>query len=363
MTDLLPIVVVGLVLLAALAGVGFWLRNALQSLAPRPEDQQAIAELKGQVSAITQQNSQQMEALRSHVLQLQGQITQSIETSRQAIDARLNDAARVISSVNQNLGQLGEKTQRLAEIGKDIAGLQDLLRAPKFRGSMSELHLGDLLAQILPSDHFSLQHPFKGGEIVDAVISLRAGLVPVDAKFPLENFKRLLAATSDDERKAARKVFVRDVKTHIDAIAKKYIRPDEGTFDFALMYIFAENVYYETIVRDDELGDAALFEYAMARRVIPVSPNSFYAYLQTILLGLKGMRIEESAREVIDQLSRLHAEFVRFSEAFRLVGQHMDNARAKYDEAQKRLDKVEGKLTQIDGVVSGSSQPALPAGD
>jgi DNA anti-recombination protein RmuC len=156
---------------------------------------------------------------------------------------------------------------------------------------------------------------------VDAVIRLQAGLVPVDAKFPLENFQRLVKAETPEEKKVLRRAFITDVKKHIEAIATKYIRTDEGTFDFALMYVPAENVYYETIIKDDELGaDGALFAHALARRVIPVSPNSFYAYLQTILLGLKGLRVEESAREIINHLARLNQEFDRFSESFRLVG-------------------------------------------
>lgn len=339
----------------ALFGLGLWLQARLRELKPRPEEQQALAEIKGQVGAF----SMQVESLRQTVTALQGQVVQSLDGTRRAMDERLDGAARVINDVRQNLGQLTEKTQRLAEIGKDIASLQDILRSPKLRGNIGELFLGDLLAQILPPDHFKLQHGFQGGETVDAVVALKAGLVPVDAKFPLENFQRVVKAESDDEKKVARRAFLQDVKKHVDAIAKKYIRPDEGTFDFALMYIPAENVYYETIIKDDDLGgDGALFEYALKKRVIPVSPNSFYAYLQTVLLGLKGMRIEESAREVIDQLSRVHVEFTRFGEAFRLVGAHLDNSRAKYDEAQKRLEKVDQKLAQIDGVVQGGDAPA-----
>jgi DNA recombination protein RmuC len=354
MSLIIPILL-GLAVLL-LIGLLAWLPARLAALKPRPEDQHLLAELKGQVMGF----SSQVEGLRQSVATLQGQVVQSLDGTRRAMDERLDGAARVINDVRQNLGQLAEKTQHLAEIGKDIASLQDILRSPKLRGNIGELFLGDLLAQILPPDHFVMQHGFQGGETVDAVIALKAGLVPVDAKFPLENFQRVVKAGTDEERKAARRTFIADVKKHIDAIAKKYIRPDEGTFDFALMYIPAENVYYETIIKDDELaGDGALFEYALKRRVIPVSPNSFYAYLQTVLLGLKGMRIEESAREVINQLSRVHTEFARFGDAFRLVGDHLDNARKKYDDAQKRFDKVGQKLEQIDGVAQGAA-PSLP---
>lgn len=353
--SLIALFIIAGVFLVAVFAIAAWISARLRELAPRPEDQQALAELKGHVASV----NQQIDGVRQSVAALQGQVVQTLDGTRRAMDERLDGAARVIQSVQQQLGQLGERTERLTEIGKDIASLQNILRSPKLRGNLGELFLGDLLAQILPPDHFRLQYTFKGGETVDAVVTLKAGIVPVDAKFPLENFQRIVRAQSEDEKKPARRAFIQDVKKHIDAIAKKYIRPDEGTFDFALMYIPAENVYYETIIKDDDLnGEGALFEYALKRRVIPVSPNSFYAYLQTVLLGLKGMRIEESAREVINQLSRVHTEFERFAESFRLVGIHLDNARAKYEEARARLDKVEQKLTQIDGVVEGASASA-----
>ena len=354
----LPAVLALLVL--ALLGMGVWLHARLRDLRPRPEDQQVLSELRGQMSIIAQQTNQQTESLRQQVVQLQGQVTQSLSDTRKAMDDRLDGAARVMQGVNQNLGQLSEKTQRLAEIGKDIASLQDILRSPKLRGNLGELFLQDLLAQILPPDHYEMQHTFADGQTVDAVIKLKAGWVPVDAKFPLENFRRM-ADTAGDERRAAGRVFLRDVKTHIDAIANKYIRADEGTFHFALMYIPAENVYYETIIKNEDVGgELALFEYALQRRVIPVSPNSFYAYLQTILLGLKGMRVEESARDMIDNLERLNQEFLRFAESFRLVGEHLENSRKKYEDAQKRLGRVEGKMEQLDGMVKGLDRPALP---
>ena len=150
----------------------------------------------------------------------------------------------------------------------------------------------------------------------------------------------------------------------MDAIAQKYIRTDEGTFDFALMYIPAENVYYEAIIKEEDLGtEGALFSYALARRVIPVSPNSFYAYLQTILLGLKGLRVEESAREIINHLARLNQEFDRFSDSFRLVGDHLENSLKKYEEAQKRLLKVEGKMDQLDGLAGVATALPTPPPD
>ncbi|MBL7076581.1 MAG: DNA recombination protein RmuC [Kiritimatiellae bacterium] len=357
-----------LIIAAAIIVTGlllYWLLN--RSL--RRNDSMSL--LQNQVNAATQQSSQQVEALRKGVADslqaLTSQLNQSLATSSKQVGDRLDSTTKIIGDVRQQLGQLEKSSKRMLEVGTDIAHLQEILQPPKLRGSLGELFLGDLLAQVVPASHYELQHHFKGGEVVDAVVTLRAGMVPIDAKFPLDNFKRVLAAESDDDRRTARRAFARDVKGHIDAIAKKYIRMDEGTFDFALMYIPAENVYYETIIKDELTdGDMVLFNYALKRRVIPVSPNSFYAYLQTVILGLKGMQVEEQSREIIGHLSRLRKEFDTFSEAFRLVGQHLDNSGKKFTEAQKRLGKMESKIEQIDGMAQGlkiedaPETPALP---
>src|SRR5437763_782273 len=219
-----------------------------------------------------------------------------VQRSQSAVGERLDNTSRVVGEVQKGLGELREATAKVYEVGRDVASLHDILRAPKLRGGLGEFLLGDLLAQVLPPAHFTLQHAFRSGERVDAVVRLGDGLVPVDAKFPLEDFRRLLEAADDDERARARKAFVAQVRRHIDDIATKYVLPDEGTYDFALMYIPAENVYYETIIRDEEPGLAA---YAIGRKVIPVAPNCFHAYLQAIALGLRGLRIEARAREVL----------------------------------------------------------------
>jgi len=252
----------------------------------------------------------------------------------------------VVGEVQKGLGELREAASKVYEVGRDVASLHDILRAPKLRGGLGEFLLGDLLAQVLPPAHFTLQHAFRSGERVDAVVRLGGGLVPVDAKFPLEDFRRLLEAADDDERTRARKAFVARVRRHIDDIATKYVLPDEDTYDFALMYIPAENVYYETIIRDEEPGLAG---YAISRKVIPVSPNCFYAYLQAIALGLRGLRIEGRAEEVMGLLARLGGDLDRLKEDFRLVGKHLNNAAAAHAAAERRIERLGGKLAAIGG--------------
>ena len=265
---------------------------------------------------------------------------------------RLDNAARVVGDVKKSLGSLDEKTQQIYEVGKDIASLQEILKAPKMRGGLGELFLENLLEQIMPhKDFYELQYNFKSGERVDAVIKIGAKLVPVDSKFPLESFKRIVELNTDEDKKRAKKEFVKAVKEHIDSIAAKYILPDEGTYDFALMYIPAENVYYEAAIKDDdELGEKSIFNHAISRKVIPVSPNSFYAYLQVIILGMKGMKIEEKAQEVIKTLITLKGFLGKFTQDFEVIGSHIDNIKSSYERAVKSLDKFEDKLLAADSL-------------
>lgn len=283
-----------------------------------------------------------------------------VQRSQRSLNERLDNAGKIFNTVNSKITKLEESNKRIHDIGKDIAGLQEILRAPKLRGSLGELFLGDLLAQIFPKEHYTMQYTFQSGEKVDAVIHLRDRLmVPVDAKFPLENFKKMVESDkSDNERESSnyRKIFVNDVKKHIDAIASKYIVPDEGTFDFALMYIPAENVYYETIVKDME--DKSISQYAIAKKVIPVSPNSFYIYLQAILMGLRGLQIEKSAKEIFANLARLRSDFGKFGEEYSLVGKHLGHAQSSFENSQKRFLKFENKLENVESL-SAKDAPRL----
>jgi DNA recombination protein RmuC len=355
-----PILAV-LILLSGVAALGWFLSRRLQTLLGEKKGdqsfvliQQQIDQLRGQVTQVLDGNTQLIHQQLGQVL---GAVNERLKESsevmqktQQTLGERLDNAARVVGNVQKSLGSLEEANRKIYEVGKDISSLQEILRAPKLRGGLGEFFLGDLLSQILPPGHFGLQHEFRSGERVDAVIKLGGSLVPVDSKFPLENFRRLLDGATDEDKARAKKMFAADVKKHIDAIAGKYILPDEGTYDFALMYIPAENVYYEIIIKDEANGsEKSLSAYAIGKKVIPVSPNSFYAYLQAIVLGLKGMRIEERAKEIIQYLSRLESDFGKFREEFNLVGKHLGHAQAGFQGAEKRLDQFGQKLLAAGG--------------
>jgi DNA recombination protein RmuC len=309
--------------------------------------QQQLESLRGQLSENLKNNTdtvnKQLQGIIEEVNKQLNAVTGQMVSSQKTMGDRLDSATKAVSDVHKGLGTLSQAAERIFEVGKDISSLQEILQSPKMRGGFGEFLLGDILAQMLPKEHFELQKKFKSGETVDAVIRLGSGLVPVDSKFPLENFRRVIETANEEEKKAAKKKFVSDVKKHIDAVASKYILPDEGTFDFALMYVPAENVYYETIIKDDVSGEG-LSEYALKKKVIPVSPNSFYAYIQAIVLGLKGMRIEKSAQEIIKNLARLKGDYERFKKEFDILGSHITDIKNKYDVSSKRLDNFGDKL-------------------
>jgi len=320
------------------------------------EGDQSFLMLQQQIDSLRKNQEESKNSLNQTLQDQIGKIVDQMLKSNQMVGERLDNAGKVVLQVQNRLGELQEAQKRIYDVGKDIASLQEILRAPKLRGGLGEFFLGDLLGQILTPDHFTLQHRFKSGEKVDAVIRLGERLVPVDAKFPLENFKRILEVHEDEERKRWRKVFARDVKKHIDDISQKYILPDEGTFDFALMYIPAENVYYETIIKDENFGEeTSIANYALRKKVIPVSPNSFYAYLQAILLGLRGLRIEESTQEILQNLGRLEGDLKKFEEDFRVLGNHLTNAQARYGEAERKLLRFTDRLSEIE--TKGSPTP------
>ena len=340
--DLTILIFAGIIITVIILASVLILRSILK------ETSYKIEELKK-----TQMENKSMSLMQQQINDLTQNINQQLNNITGQFQKTTGHIGNTLGDVKENLGKMESVTKQVLEKAKNISNLENLLRAPKFRGGLGELFLGDLLDQILPSAHYKLQHKFKTGDMVDAVVKIGNNLVPIDSKFPLENFKKYLEEETEKEKIKLRKKFVADVKKHIDVIAQKYILPDEGTFDFALMYIPAENIYYETILREENItNEKSIFSYATQKRVIPVSPNSFFAYLQVIVLGLKGLQIEKSAQFIFQSLSRLQNELSAFKDTFNLVGTHLSNARNKYDEAEKKLLKFTDKMNSLDSYES-----------
>lgn len=269
------------------------------------------------------------------------QMNQSLQEANKIIGQSLGSTTNIFGNVKEQLGRLEETNRRIYEVSRDISSLQELLRAPKFRGEFGETLLENMLSQVLPKEYYQMQYRFKTQDTVDAVIRLGERLVPVDAKFSLENFQKMLDVQDEQEKNTHRKRFIQDVKNRIEEIAVKYILPEENTYNFSLMYIPAENVYYEVIIKED------LLSYCLNKKVIPVSPNTFYAYLQVICLGLKGLKIEENAKEILKNLGMLSNEINKFKDDFGLLGTHLLNAHRKYEDSQKKLERFSDRLNNI----------------
>lgn len=336
----MPIILVTVlvVLILMMLGLLVWL------ISSNSADRREIA---GQSSAIGLLQ-QQLESLKSSQDNVGQVLEKSLRGGQENISRSMLGNQRILSELNNQIGKLQGTNTQMLQMGSDVRRLQDILRSPKMRGQLGEWSLENLLSTILPKSSFELQSHFKDGQIVDALIQMSEYSVPVDAKFPLPAFEAMLKTEDEGERAKFRRQFQKDVMVHIDKIASNYIRPAEGTLDFALMYIPAENIYYETIIKT-ESDTLDILEYALEKKVIPVSPNVLYAYLMTIVMGLHGLQIEKQAAEIRQNLKKLNASFSEFLSHWDILGGHVRNVYNKYDESSKKLDKFSLELTQIQG--------------
>lgn len=250
--------------------------------------------------------------------------------------------AELQRSMNDNLAQLNKELGSVKEISHQMQTLQDFFKSPKARGGIGEQVLKDLLGQYFSQHHFALQYKFKSGERVDAILKTKEGIIPIDSKVPLDNFQKVVQAKSDDEKVKVLKLFVRDIKKHIDDISKKYIAPQEGTVDFAVMYIPSEAVYYEIIQSSEKLDN-----YARDKMVYFVSPNSFYYFLRIIMLGMKGQEIQENTKQILKVLSAVSKDTEKLGKVLEIVTTHINNAKAAVDRANNEYSKLTGKFDQV----------------
>jgi DNA recombination protein RmuC len=312
------LLILSLVIFIGVIAIIIFLNKKLSELKKPSSDQTLLEWLKTMQQSVESTNKMMNQALHTN----SSQMVQTLQENSRQLNERLDKAAAVIRDVSKEVGQMNE-------IGRSMKELQEFLKSPKLRGNLGEHVLNDLIAQVFPKNSFHLQYPFKSGEKVDAVIKTDAGILPIDSKFPMENFQKLMKAESESDAAIFRKDFFRDVKRHIDAIAKKYILPEEGTMDFALMYVPSESVFYEIVNTDD------LIEYARNQRVYIVSPTTLYAHLQTILLSFEGKKIETQSREVLRLLRALQIDYGKVNESLDLLGKHLTNASNQYTNVSK----------------------------
>lgn len=259
-------------------------------------------------------------------------LSDTLQRSTGAMNKRLDNAARYINQVAKEMGEM-------SEIGRSMKDLQEFLKSPKLRGNIGEEVLKDLISQMFPKNSFHLQYTFRSGEKVDAALKTGAGLLPIDSKFPMENFQRIVKAKDKAEKQKAKKAFTADVKKHIRDISRKYILPEEGTMDFALMYIPSEPVYYEIV------NISNLTNYARQARVYPVSPTTLYAHLQTILLSFEGQKIETRSREIFRLLRAIQKDYEKTESVLNILGKHINNAYAQFANTLQSFSLLGQKLS------------------
>ena len=320
----------------------------------------AQAQSTGQMATIGQSVSQRLESVTKA---LQDGVSNSAQIATQGQTAIANE----LKNTREQIGHIQKQLGEFQELGRGISSatksLEGILGGAKTRGLLGEVTLERLLEDSLPASQYATQYRFSSGEAADAVIFLRdKKLVAIDSKFPLDSFRRISA-----EGEEAKRAFATAVKGHADSIAKKYIVPNEGTLDLALMFVPSESVYYEMLMTQDSKGEP-LDSYCRGKNIVAVSPNTLYAHLCVIHLGLRGMQIEENAKRISAGLSGIHKQMDTFTEVFEKLGTHLKNAQQSYGEADKRLEKTQNTLDSLIGMSeaeasleNGQGTLALPA--
>ena len=261
-------------------------------------------------------------------------------------------SAKLIEEVTERLTKLDETNRQVVNFSAQLQNLQDILKNPKQRGVLGEYFLEETLKNVLPPRSYQVQYPFQDGTIVDAVVFVKDKIIPIDAKFSLENYERLLACTDQAMRQKLEAQFKQDLKNRIDETAK-YVKPAENTLDFAFMFIPSEAIYYDLLVNSVgavKVNTRDLIEYAFRdKKVIIVSPTSFLAYLQTVLQGLKAMQIEEQAKEIISRIDKLQRHIGSYDEFMKKLGVSMSAAVNHYNNAYGEFKKIDKDVTKITG--------------
>ncbi len=341
-----------LVAVIALAAAGAVIvRSGRTHDAPAPAASAPLDLLQAQVAELARATTASVDQLRTEVQRSIGTAEERMTTQSGATSLALTDLAR-------QLGQLGERSDRIGELAREIGSLHDLLRLPQPRGGFGELMLERVLADNLPAEAFALQYTFRDGARVDAIVRSGGRIVPIDAKFPVDAFRAMQAATTDQERASKRKAFLQQVKRHVDAVGR-YVKPDEDTIDLAFLYVPAEQVFYAAFVVAED--DEDMRAYCAAQRVMPVSPNTLVSYLQLVALGLRGLAIEQRSRELHEQIRRAALELDRFRELHDQLGRHVENASKKFTESLRALDRATGAVETLGQTsIAAPAQTTLP---
>ncbi len=354
------LLVLVIVLVAAVIGLGFFLYQLSQSLTNRKDD-------KNDGVLLLQQQMQNLART------LDAKMGETTRTMHQSVQTQFSESQKLIRDINKEVNeqlinvvkgvtQVSESSKQVFTVAEQLQNLEKVLKHQKQRGNLGEASLQLALENMLPAGAYHLQHQFPGGDIVDAVIETKDGMICIDAKFSLDNYRRLVDETDETRREALEKEFTSDLKKRIDETAK-YIRPKDGTLPFAFMYIPAEAIYYDLLVNEVgavKVNTRSLIDYAYKdKNVIIVSPTTFAAYLQSVLYGFRAFKIEESAKQIGKHVEDLSRHLKAYDDYFKKVGNSLGTTVNHYNAAQKELGKVDKDVLRITGVSMDVEQLAL----
>jgi DNA recombination protein RmuC len=330
-----------LIIIAILFAAIVWRLWKLQQSPAQKEDSQSLLMLQNQLNELNRTIESRL-----------GDSTKAINDSTNKAFMQATESTRLIREITQELAKVGEGQRQVVSIADNLKNLQDILKNPKQRGVLGEYYLETVLKNVLPPNAYQMQYPFKDGTIVDAAVITKDGIIPVDSKFSLENYNRILESADKTERERFENAFANDLKIRIDETSK-YIKPEEGTLGFAFMFIPSEAVYYDLLVNKVgalKSNNVNLIEYASGKKkVIIVSPTTFHAYLLTVLQGLKALRIEESAKKIGERVGELGKHLLSYEEYFGKVGKNLTTTVSAYNSAGKEFGKINKDILRITG--------------
>ena len=327
-------IIIAILCLGGLIGFGlYYLHTRLTELAKSKEEDKSFLMLQNQLNEFTKQVNEQM------------------RDSNKLVQNHSLQSAKIVKEVTEKLTELGETNKQVVGFATQLQSLENILKNPKQRGILGEYMLETLLSNVLPPNQYQMQYSFSNGLMVDAAVFLRDKVIPIDAKFSLEKYNKIMDEKDKKRREDLEKEFKQDLKNRIDETSK-YILPEENTTEFAIMFIPAEGIFYNLLIYKVgalELNANDLVEYAFKKRVMIVSPTSFFAYLQTVIQGLKALKVEESVQEVIKQVGLLSKHLVAYDSYMQKLGGHLGTTVGAYNNAYKEFNKINKDVTKISG--------------
>lgn len=299
--------------------------------------------------------------LQNQLHELQRTLDLKLGESSKVLRDQFGESAKLIKEITQELTKVNEGQKQVISLQDQLKNLQDILKNPKQRGVLGEYYLKTVLENVLPPGSYQMQYPFKDGTIVDAVVITKEGVVPIDSKFSLENYNRLLEAHTQEERDRYESAFVQDLKMRIEETSK-YVKPEENTLNFAFMFIPSEAVYYDLLINKVgalKANSVSLIEHAWKKQVIVVSPTTFLAYLQTVLQGLRALKVEESTKEIKKRVYDLGRHLGGYESYMQKLGGNLGTTVKSYNQAYKELAKIDKDVLKISGEAIGTEPLAI----